>query len=82
MPGSQLGVWIQIGAGISLEAGALYNVDQLITIGIEYNLVRDLVNNDPELQRLMFSARIPLFLTLLRNDIVFAEVQLVSSEIK
>jgi hypothetical protein len=49
------------GAGPTVGAGVLFNLDQIATVGVEYNLVKDLVTKDPELHRLMFSARLRLF---------------------
>jgi Domain of unknown function (DUF4157) len=45
-----------LGAGLTGSAGLLYNIDQLGVVGVEYNLVKDFVNQDPLLSRLMFSA--------------------------
>jgi hypothetical protein len=42
----------KFGAGPTLGAGLLYNIDEIATVGVEYNLVKDLVNKDPELHRL------------------------------
>ena len=42
----------RFGAGPTLGAGLLYNIDEIATVGVEYNLVKDLVNKDPELHRL------------------------------
>lgn len=49
------------GAGLSTGAGLLYKIDEISTIGVEYNLVKDLVNEDPALHRFMITARINLF---------------------
>ena len=42
----------KFGAGPTVGAGLLYNIDEIATVGVEYNLVKDLVNKDPELHRL------------------------------
>lgn len=49
------------GAGVTASAGLRYNIDELAFVGVEYNLVKDLVNKDPELHRMMFSVGIRLF---------------------
>jgi hypothetical protein len=46
------------GAGFTGAVGARFNIDEIATIGVEYNLVKDLVNKDPALGRLMFVAGI------------------------
>ena len=51
----------QIGAGVSGSLGARYNIDELAVIGVEYNLVKDLVAQDPVLHRLMLTIGIRLF---------------------
>jgi hypothetical protein len=51
----------KFGAGVTASAGLGFRIDQLATVGVEYNVVKDLVNRDPELQRLMITARINLF---------------------
>ncbi|MBW2738206.1 MAG: DUF4157 domain-containing protein [Deltaproteobacteria bacterium] len=51
----------KLGAGVSVSAGILYNIDEIATVGVEYNLVKDLVSKDPVLHRLMLSARLRLF---------------------
>lgn len=40
------------GAGVTAGAGLRFNIDQIAVVGVEYNVVKDLVNKDPELQRL------------------------------
>jgi hypothetical protein len=42
----------KFGAGPTLGVGLSYNIDEIATVGVEYNLVKDLVNDDPELHRL------------------------------
>ncbi|WP_231870029.1 eCIS core domain-containing protein [Grimontia celer] len=49
------------GAGITASAGLRYNIDELAFVGVEYNLVKDLVNKDPELHRMVFSVGFRLF---------------------
>lgn len=49
------------GAGFTGRAGLNYNIDEIATIGIEYNVVKDLVNQDPALNRLMVTAGIRLW---------------------
>lgn len=49
------------GAGVSGGAGISYRIDEIATVGVEYNVVKDLVTRDPALQRLMVSASIQLF---------------------
>jgi hypothetical protein len=49
------------GAGVTTGGGLAFDIDQLATVGIEYNLVKDIVSNDPEVHRLMITAKIPLF---------------------
>jgi hypothetical protein len=51
-PGALSGPGQKFGAGPTLGAGLLYNIDEIATVGVEYNLVKDLVNDDPELHRL------------------------------
>ncbi|MEZ8143366.1 hypothetical protein A1OK_18735 [Enterovibrio norvegicus FF-454] len=51
----------KFGAGVMGSAGLRFSIDELAFVGVEYNLVKDLVNNDPELHRLMFSVGIRLF---------------------
>ncbi|WP_175501191.1 DUF4157 domain-containing protein [Poseidonocella pacifica] len=50
-----------VGAGLSASTGLRYNIDEIGVVGIEYNVVKDLVNDDPALNRLMFTAGIRLF---------------------
>jgi len=52
---------IKIGAGFTGSSGLLYNIDEITTVGVEYNLVKDLINQDPVLHRFMISARLRLF---------------------
>ncbi len=61
LPSSLSGTSSKLGAGVTGGAGLAYDIDQLVTVGIEYNLVKDIVSNDPEVHRLMLSASIPLF---------------------
>jgi hypothetical protein len=51
----------RFGAGFTASAGLLYNIDEIATVGVEYNMVKDIINNDPVLHRLMLSARLRLF---------------------
>lgn len=52
----------KLGAGITTGAGAFLNLDNIaLQLGVEYHYVKDLVNKDPELHRLMVSARIKLW---------------------
>jgi hypothetical protein len=51
----------RFGAGVTAGAGLQYRIDEIATIGVEYNLVKDLINDDPALQRLMVTAGIKLF---------------------
>jgi hypothetical protein len=51
----------RFGAGVTGAAGLRYNIDQLGVVGIEYNVVKDIVNADPALHRLMLTAGIRLF---------------------
>ncbi len=50
-----------LGAGIMGSAGLRYSIDELAFVGVEYNVVKDIVNKDPELHRLMFSIGLRLF---------------------
>jgi hypothetical protein len=61
LPSSGSGAPSRLGAGVTAGAGLAFDIDQIVTVGVEYNLVKDLVNRDPDLHRLMLSARIPLF---------------------
>jgi hypothetical protein len=47
-----------VGAGFTGGAGLNFNIDEITTVGVEYNVIKDLVRNDPELQRLLVTARI------------------------
>lgn len=51
----------QFGAGLTTGAGLLFDIDEIATVGVEYNLVKDFVTNDPVLNRLMISASLRLF---------------------
>jgi uncharacterized protein DUF4157 len=51
----------RFGAGLTGGAGLQYRVDEILTVGVEYNLVKDIVNDDPALQRLMVTAGLRLF---------------------
>jgi Domain of unknown function (DUF4157) len=55
-PGPLGGPGEKLGAGLTAGGGLRYSIDELATVGVEYNLVKDLVNSDPELHRLMLSA--------------------------
>jgi Domain of unknown function (DUF4157) len=46
----------QFGAGFTGGAGLQYRIDEIATVGVEYNLVKNLVGRDPELYRLMLVA--------------------------
>jgi Domain of unknown function (DUF4157) len=48
-------------AGFTAGAGLSYRIDEIATVGVEYNVVKDLVRGDPELQRVMFTAGIRLW---------------------
>jgi len=48
----------QFGAGLTGGIGAHFNVDEFLMVGVEYNVVKDLVRKDPELQRLVLTAGI------------------------
>ncbi len=61
LPSGVPGTQSKGGAGVTAGAGAAFDIDQLVTVGVEYNLVKDIVSNDPEVHRLMISAKIPLF---------------------
>jgi uncharacterized protein DUF4157 len=61
LPSGLPGTQSKGGAGVTAGAGAAFDIDQLVTVGVEYNLVKDIVSNDPEVHRLMISAKIPLF---------------------
>jgi hypothetical protein len=49
------------GAGLVGGAGLEFRVDELATVGVEYSVVKDLVNRDPELHRLMITAGIRFY---------------------
>jgi hypothetical protein len=51
----------RFGAGLTGSAGLRFNIDEFAVVGIEYNVVKDLVNSDPTLHRLMITAGIRLF---------------------
>ncbi|WP_283130439.1 DUF4157 domain-containing protein [Enterovibrio norvegicus] len=51
----------KLGAGVMGSAGLRFSIDELAFVGVEYNVVKDLVNKDPELHRLMFSIGLRLF---------------------
>jgi hypothetical protein len=51
----------QFGAGLPSGVGLMYRVDELGMVGVEYNLVKDFVQDDPALNRLMRSAGIRLW---------------------
>jgi hypothetical protein len=51
----------RFGAGVTGAAGLRFNIDEVGVVGIEYNLVKDLVNSDPALHRLMITAGIRIF---------------------
>jgi len=46
----------RFGAGVTAGAGLHYNVDEFVTVGVEANVVKDLVSRDPALGRLMVTA--------------------------
>jgi hypothetical protein len=46
----------RFGAGVTAGAGLRYNVDEFVTVGVEANVVKDLVSKDPALGRLMVTA--------------------------
>jgi hypothetical protein len=48
----------RFGAGLTGAAGVRFNIDEVGVVGIEASLVKDFVNKDPALQRLMFTAGI------------------------
>ena len=49
------------GEGARFGAGVSYRIDELVTVGVEYHVVKDQVSQDPALHHLMLSARIQLF---------------------
>jgi hypothetical protein len=51
----------RFGAGVTGAAGLRFNIDEVGVVGIEYNIVKDLVNSDPALHRLMITAGIRIF---------------------
>jgi opacity protein-like surface antigen len=58
-PGVQpegFGAGMKFGAGLTSGIGLRYNVDEALTIGVEYNLVKDFVEKDPLLNRLVLRA--------------------------
>jgi Domain of unknown function (DUF4157) len=46
----------RFGAGVTAAAGLRYNIDEFATVGVEVNVVKDLISNDPALGRLMVTA--------------------------
>jgi Domain of unknown function (DUF4157) len=44
----------KFGAGFGGAAGLRYNIDMFGSVGIEYNVLKDVVNKDPALSRMMF----------------------------
>ncbi len=56
MPGQS-----SLGAGVTCTAGFRFNIDEIGVVGIEYNVVKDIVNEDPVLHRLMLTAGIRFF---------------------
>jgi hypothetical protein len=51
----------RFGAGLTGAAGLRFNIDEIAVVGVEYNVVKDLVNQDPTLHRLMLTAGIRFF---------------------
>jgi len=58
---SWTGEGTKVGAGVTAGAGVLFRIDELASVGVEYNLVKNLVERDPELHRLMITAKIRLW---------------------
>lgn len=46
----------KLGAGLSMSAGLRFNIDEIMVIGVEYNLVKDFALKDPTLNRFMLNA--------------------------
>ena len=51
----------KFGAGLSAGYGLNYRIDALGSIGVEHNFLKDFVNDDPALGRLMIKAKINLW---------------------
>ncbi|MFZ7126693.1 MAG: DUF4157 domain-containing protein [Desulfobacterales bacterium] len=51
----------RFGTGATGAAGLRFNIDELALVGVEYNVVKDIVGNDPVLHRFMVTAGIRLF---------------------
>jgi len=51
----------KLGAGVTAGAGLAFGNDQIATVGIEASVVKDVVNSDPALSRLMVVAQIRLW---------------------
>lgn len=51
----------RFGMGVTGTAGLRFNIDEIGVVGVEYNVVKDIVNEDPVLHRLMLTAGIRLF---------------------
>lgn len=49
------------GAGITGSAGMRFNIEYFGVVGIEYNVIKDMVNKDAVLHRLMISAGLRIF---------------------
>ena len=50
-----------LGAGVTGAVGLRFNIDEIGVVGIEYNVVKDIVNKEPVLHRLMLTAGIRIF---------------------
>jgi len=51
----------QFAAGLTAGAGLQYRIDEIGTVGVEYHVIKDLVNGEPDLRRLMVTAGIRLW---------------------
>ena len=52
----------RFGSGISTGGGLYLNLDKIaLLLGVRYQIVKDLVNKDPALHRLMVSAKVRLW---------------------
>lgn len=48
-------------AHVPVRAGARLNIDELAVIGVRYEVLKDIVGDDPELRRLMVTIGLRLF---------------------
>jgi hypothetical protein len=55
-PGTFGGGTDRFGAGVTAAAGPRFSVDEFAAVGVEANVVKDLVSSDPALGRLMVTA--------------------------